>query len=231
MGEHATARGGVAGDVRCSVVQVEAGTGFLLEDRLIVSCAHVITGHRRTDGTAPAGPVTVRFPHLDGQDLPAEIIPEWWHDPDRGDVAFLRLAGTLPEQAPAAAAGRTHAGRTAGASVRVPNQRSRRRRVRLRHHRRPGDQRRRTTMDTTTEATEITKGFSGAPAVDEHTGLVVGMINAVTPPDQFGRGTQTAYLIPAEWLRALYPALPTAGICPYRGLAPFTSEDTAWFFG
>ena len=33
------------------------------------------------------------------------------------------------------------------------------------------------------EAAEITEGFSGAPVVDRHSGLVVGMVDAVAPPD------------------------------------------------
>jgi hypothetical protein len=69
--------GGDWGDVRRSVVQVFdgrgrcAGTGFLVEGGLLVSCAHVIT----SDEVPPDGPVTVRFAHLDGHDRLAEVIP------------------------------------------------------------------------------------------------------------------------------------------------------------
>lgn len=222
---------GVRRDLRCSIVQVGAGTGFLLDGGLIVSCAHVITGNGRGDGSPPVGPVMVRFPHLDGQDRPAEVLAERWHGPDHEDVAFLRLAGPPPEQArPLRLAERTLTGRrvrTFGFPRNAPAGGAYGYAV-------VGD---RVTSDDgylwvqLREATEITRGFSGAPAVDERTGLVVGMVDAVTAPDRLGRGVETAYLIPTEQLRTCCPALPATGVCPYRGLAHFTSEDAAWFFG
>jgi WD40 repeat protein len=237
VSEHATVRDGVRGDLRCSVVQVLdgrgecAGTGFLLDGGLVASCAHVITGNSRGDGVPPTGPVMVRFPYLGAQSWLAEVIAEWWRGPTQGNVAFLRLAGTLPERAqPLRLAERAITGRRVnifgfprhapaggiyGYAVvgdRLPSDIGQ-----------PWVQLR--------EATEITEGFSGAPAVDERTGLVVGMVDAVAPPDRGGRTAKTAHLVPAEQLRILCPALPAAGVCPYRGLAHFTSEDTAWFFG
>ncbi|MGH8886284.1 MAG: S1 family peptidase [Egibacteraceae bacterium] len=191
-------------DLRRSVVQVLdsrgecAGTGFLLEGGVVVSCAHVIAGNGRGDGSPPAGPVMVRFPHLDGQDRPAEIITEWWQGPDQGDVAFLRMAGSPPEQArPLRLAERALVGRRVNAfgfPINAP----------AGGHHGYGVVGDRLTSDAghlwvqLREATEITEGFSGAPAVDERTGLVVGMVDAVTAPDRLGRGTETAYLIPAE---------------------------------
>jgi WD40 repeat protein len=212
-------------------VRVGAGTGFLLDGGLVVSCAHVLSGNSRRDGAAPAGPVMVRFPHLDGQERPAAVVAEWWHSPGQGDVAFLRLAGTLPDGArPLRLAERALAGRRVrafGFPANAPAGGANGYAV-------VGDP---VASDDgqpwvqLREATEITKGFSGAPVVDERTGLVVGMVDSVATPDRLGRGTETAYLIPAEQLRVLCPALPAAGVCPYRGLGHFTSEDAAWFFG
>src|SRR5437016_4423885 len=52
------------------------------------------------------------------------------------------------------------------------------------------------------QATEITEGFSGAPVIDEHTGFVLGMIDSIASPDRLLRGIATAYITPAESLRA-----------------------------
>ena len=81
------------------------------------------------------------------------------------------------------------------------------------------------------QASEISEGFSGAPVLDERTGLVIGMIHSVSPPDQLARGTATAYLTPVERLRQVCPQLPASQARPYRGLASFTGADTDWFFG
>lgn len=206
-----------------------AGTGFLLEGGLLVSCAHVIA--RRGDGSPPAGPITVRFPHLDGRDRLAEVVPAWWRGPDRGDVAFLRLTQPPPDQARGLRlAERVIAERQVrafGFPVNAPAQGHYGYAV-------VGDP---LSSDTgqalvqLRDATEITEGFSGGPVADERTGLVVGMVDSVSPPDRLARGSATAYLIPAERLRAICPELPASGAHPYRGLAHFTSDDTEWFFG
>lgn len=53
---------------------------------------------------------------------------------------------------------------------------------------------------------EVTVGFSGAPAIDEESGLVVGMVTAITVTDRFGKGGRTALLTPAENLAAIHPS-------------------------
>ncbi len=49
-----------------------------------------------------------------------------------------------------------------------------------------------------TDCTEVTEGFSGGPVLDEHTGLVIGMVNSVAPPDRLDRGQATAYVTPTD---------------------------------
>src|SRR2546426_9113152 len=93
------------GDLRRSVVEVLdpvgdcAGSGFLLGDGLVVSCAHVVAPGRGDD-PPPGSRIMLRFPHVDEDTHPAEAIPQWWRAVDRGDVAFLRLTGPPPEAAP-----------------------------------------------------------------------------------------------------------------------------------
>ncbi|MGH8904845.1 MAG: trypsin-like peptidase domain-containing protein, partial [Egibacteraceae bacterium] len=202
---------------------------------------HVVAGWGKGDGSPPAGPVMVCFPHLDGQDgpgqdgpgqdQPAEVVAEWWQGPDRGDVAFLRLAGSPPDRAqPLRLAERALEGRRVKAFGFPRN-------APAGGHYGYGLVGDRVTSDAgqpwvqLTDCAEITEGFSGAPVVDVRTGLVVGMVDSIAPPDRWVRGAETAYVTLAERLRALCPALPEVGVCPYRGLGHFTSEDTAWFFG
>jgi Trypsin-like peptidase domain len=91
-------------DLTRSVVQVldgdgaPAGTGFVVGPQLLVTCAHLFTGHGE-DGGLPSGPVTVVFAHLNGARRAAQVDPRYWRDPDGADVAFLRLDEPLPRQA------------------------------------------------------------------------------------------------------------------------------------
>ncbi|WP_203695383.1 nSTAND1 domain-containing NTPase [Catellatospora coxensis] len=229
------ASGGGPPDLLRGVVQVldghgrTAGTGFLVADGLLVTCAHVIAG---PGGAPPGGPVPVRFAHLDDQPRRAWALPEHWRAPDRGDVAFLRLADPAPALArplplgtsdggarhpvktfgfPANAPGGGHYGYgLAGDPIHGDNG---------------------VELLQLSEATEITQGFSGGPVVDERSGLVIGMVDSVAAPDRHGRGRSTAYITPVATLRAAHPGLAVADVCPYPGLRPFTTGDAAWFHG
>jgi WD40 repeat protein len=82
-----------------------------------------------------------------------------------------------------------------------------------------------------TDANDLTTGFSGGPVVDEVTGLVIGMVTAISPVDRQHRGTGIAYATPAQVLREVLPELMDHQVCPYRGLEPFTADDAGWFHG
>lgn len=229
------ASGGGPADLIRGVVQIldgsgrTAGTGFLVADGLLVTCAHVIAG---PDGAPPTGPVPVRFAHLDEQPRRAWALAEHWRTPSHGDVAFLRLADPAPALArplplgtsdggarhpvktfgfPANAPGGGHYGYgVAGDPVRGDNG---------------------VELLQLSDATEITQGFSGGPVVDERSGLIIGMVDSVAAPDRHGRGRSTAYITPVATLRAVHPGLAVADVCPYPGLRPFTTGDAAWFHG
>lgn len=66
------------------------GTGFLASTDLVVTCAHVV---------AKEEAVQVQFAGRT-EVLSASLIPEYYQEPDKGDVAFLRLekspAGMIP---------------------------------------------------------------------------------------------------------------------------------------
>jgi hypothetical protein len=55
---------------------------------------------------------------------------------------------------------------------------------------------------------QFSKGFSGAPAVDQATGLVLGMIAVIASPDEKGRGGGTVLIIPADLIAAICPQTP-----------------------
>jgi HEAT repeat protein len=65
------------------------GTGFVVSDRLAVTCAHVV----ELCGAGPGDPVRIVF-HTNGQYCQAQILSDYWRSPDGDDVVVLRL---LPE--------------------------------------------------------------------------------------------------------------------------------------
>ncbi|MGH3927353.1 MAG: hypothetical protein ACRDTT_31565, partial [Pseudonocardiaceae bacterium] len=78
-----------------------------------------------------------------------------------------------------------------------------------------------------TDTSEVTRGFSGGPVLDETARRVVGMVTAITRPDRDGRLDRTAFVTPTETLWAVCPELQV----PYRSLDAFTEEDAAFFYG
>ncbi|MGH8902826.1 MAG: trypsin-like peptidase domain-containing protein [Egibacteraceae bacterium] len=224
-------------DLTRSVVQVlnvhgrPAGIGFLVGERLAVTCAHVLTGDGADDG-APVGPVTVVFAHLDGAAYTVRVDPQWWRGPDGGDVAFLRLDEPAPGQAQPLTLGgsegvRGHRVKTFGFPLNAPGAGHYGYGVAGDQILGDGDVR----LLQLTGCTEVTEGFSGSPVLDERTGLVIGMVNSVSRPDRLARGQATAYVTPTETLRAVCPELGVSQVCPYRGLEPFTAAHAAWFHG
>ena len=223
-------------DLTRSVVQVldahgrPAGSGFVVGQRLVVTCAHVLDGG---SGHEPAaGPVSVRFPHVHDTVWAARVDPRLWRSPDGADVAFLRLDGPLPARAQplglgGSAGARGHRVKAFGFPANAPGG----------GHYGYGVAGDPIVGDggaplvQLTECTEVTEGFSGGPVLDERTGLVIGMVHAVSSPDRLARGRSTAYVTPTETLREVCGELALSDICPYRGLEPFTAGDAAWFYG
>ncbi len=57
------------------------------------------------------------------------------------------------------------------------------------------------------------------------------MVAAIVAPDEAWRGDTTALATAAELIVAAWPALAIDEECPYRGLEPFTANDTRFYFG
>ncbi|WP_329384024.1 trypsin-like peptidase domain-containing protein [Streptomyces sp. NBC_01351] len=206
-----------------------AGAGFLVAENILITCAHVV----HAAGSGPGENVRVNFPHVDGAPR-AEglVLDEPWRAPEDADVAVVRLSGTPPgvwglplgsasgcrgHQVcsfgfPAQAAAGGHFGFGVAGDL-LPATESRGAHLQL------------------TAANDLTTGFSGAPVMDEVTGLVIGMLTEITAPDDHERGLGIAYVTPTDVLREVWPDLAERDVCPYRGLEPFTSEEARWFEG
>src|SRR5262245_19559562 len=201
------------------------GAGFLVSATHVCTCAHVVAAALGTAPDAespPEGLVSLDFPLLVGAEATAEVT-SWLpvRDDDTGDLALLRLTDTPPETArPARLAGAEDLwghrirvfgfpkGRPDGVWVEG----------RLRGRQGTGWLQ----MEALTPGPVVQQGFSGSPVWDEELRAVVGL--TVTTES----GSSTAYLLPSERIRLLWP---DAGGCPYRGLAAFQEAGAPLFHG
>ncbi|MFD5615200.1 trypsin-like peptidase domain-containing protein, partial [Kitasatospora sp. NPDC127060] len=227
--------GGGVRDLPAAVAQVVGpdgevvGAGFLVAEGILVSCAHVV----QAAGGGPGATVRLVFPHAEGAPrLEGHVLEDSWRAVEGDDVAIVRLTGT-PAATRAVRLGsaegsRGHQVRSFGFPAQAP----------------PGGHfgfgvagdllpatEGREVHLQLTEANDLTTGFSGAPVLDEVTGLVIGMLTEITAPDEHERGQGIAYVTPTQVLRRIWPELTEQAVCPYRGLEAFTAEDARWFQG
>ncbi|MGX4690710.1 nSTAND1 domain-containing NTPase [Streptomyces sp. JNUCC 63] len=208
-----------------------AGAGFLVSQDVVLTCAHVV----RAAGAGPGERLRLIFPRAVGApEAEGQVLVEPWRAPDDKDVAVIRLtemsAMVQPLALGSAAGCRGHRVRSYGFPSQAPEGG---------HfgYGTAGDLLPAATENAgggllqLTGANDLTQGFSGGPVVDEVTGLVIGMVTAITAPDGHLRGQGIAYATPTEIMREVWPDLVEREVCPYRGLEPFTAEHTAWFHG
>ncbi|MEV4494505.1 serine protease [Micromonospora arborensis] len=158
------------------------GAGIALDDRHVLTCAHVVSagGETASPGTEPTWPVLV---DLVGQavsrTVPARVMPGcWWPPTDdgRGDITLLELAEPVP-QGPFAPLRRVR--RTWDRRVIMygfPETLEHGVFVEARLTGRSGAGRERIQMVSATTGPQVSQGFSGAAVVDADTGHVVGMV-------------------------------------------------------
>lgn len=214
------------------------GTAFLVGQREVLTCAHVV---ERAQGCAPGaavedpGTVLLDFPLLSEPESASQLVAARVSvlvpalADDTGDVAVLTLdpgppAGASPVRLVAQEDLWGHPCRVFGFATRrdhgvwvsgVLRARQAAGWVQLE------------SSDVTGYAVEA--GFSGAPVWDDELSAVVGMaVAAETRGD-----LRAAYLIPTAALSRAWPPLVavTRPPCPYRGLAAFREQDEALFFG
>ncbi len=188
--------------VRVDVDGQAQGTGFVVSDELVVTCAHVVAD----SSGQPAAHIAINF-RATGEARPAQLVSEYWRSPETDDIAVLRFAGGLPSGVQIARLGSSadthdHCCVTLGyPSAGAIN----------------GLHGRGTVYGSVTEdsgrtlvqvsSKEITPGFSGAPVLDVATRRVIGMATEILRPDRFGRLGEVAFLTPIEMIRAVCPEL------------------------
>jgi Trypsin-like peptidase domain len=219
----------------CGTDGVIVGAGFLVRERYILTCAHVVSQALDLADSPvdpPPGVVSLDFPRIPPHTLlTAKVI--LWYPPlsdGSGDLAGLELEREPP----------TRAERVRFASAEDV----------WKHDFSalgfPEDYvegvwatgrllRRQATNwiqieDVKAQGFAVGPGFSGTPVWDEQLQGVVGMVVAASRPAD----TRTAFVIPLEVLASAWPLLTIPQDQPrnpYKGLHPFTQRDAADFFG
>lgn len=207
------------------------GSGFVVAPQgLVVTCAHVVNhalGRPSETAKGPAEAVTVHFLH-GGERVRASVIA--WSPMKERDVAVLRLDGELPEGVTplflgSAALAKDKTLHTFGFPDANPVE---------------GLAAQCEVVGETSFSgfpvlqvcsSEVTQGFSGAPAWDETLRVALGMVTRITAPDRQGRLSETTLLIPTESIRAICPDLRLPVGKPYRALDFFAEEHAPLYFG
>ena len=197
------------------------GAAFLVADRLMVTCAHVI----RSAGKKSGEMVTLRL--ADGSIVNVQIVGKYWREAEAEDVAFLQLEQPLRDTEPLRLGSsmgiRGHGFSTFGFPK--PSQELAGRGEIV------GEAVVNKLKLLQLDSRQVTPGFSGAPVFDDVTKRVVGMVVAITPPDEYQRQGTTAFAIPSETLREICEELQSLDICPFKSLDVFNEEDAEFFFG
>ena len=178
------------------------GTGFVVSEQMILTCAHVI----EKTGGKPGERVAIRY-HHQGELRQAKVDEAGWRPAERDDIAVLHLLEALPEGVRPLALGSSHAsqghafqafgypaigdyqGNWATGSIegRVPK----------------ADGRQMLQLTSS----QLSQGHSGCPVWDETLGQVVGMVAEVYVAGGQLKNRDTAFATPAEALLEASPAL------------------------
>ncbi|MFI8831752.1 trypsin-like peptidase domain-containing protein [Streptomyces afghaniensis] len=230
----------MAGPYEAGIVRVVGGdggtmgTGFIASAGLVVTCAHVVV----KAGAGPGQHVRL-VRHSDGASWLGTVAEEWWGGEQNDDVAVLRVQEAPAEAALLLGSPDLSADRwlwTYGFPAAKPiDGMSGSCRV-------VGPAREHGYAVHVIESDQVTKGYSGAPVVDEKLGVVVGMVVSITaarevvagigekakfpaPFDPGGRQGRTAFMIPAATIRQRCPELELRNRSPYRGLDVLENPD------
>jgi CHAT domain-containing protein/trypsin-like peptidase len=205
----------VTGLVRISTPGgVVVGAGLVVDDRHVVTCAHVVMAALQLSAGAtewPGGAVILDFPALGGGKTSARVVPDGWipiKEDGRGDVAVLELEGSPPPDAtaPVIRVARGSLGHRVmaygfprgvdsgmAATGRLLGQ--------------VGLGWQLVQIGAEGSGAPIESGFSGSPVWDLDLGAVVGIITAQDRRPWVRGEAQTAWMIPAEVLAQAWPPM------------------------
>lgn len=178
------------------------GTGFVAAKRLILTCAHVVEAAQ----CEPGGTLRLRF-YKNREELSARVRPDGWSQPSLHDVAALDMFGDLPAGVGPVELGEAKAsvGHPFSAFGFAPV-------TKLQFLKATGEIKELLAPPNVSPRLQLTsqepdEGMSGAPVLDEIQQKVVGMIGSGIKAARPTKNIFTAFAIPSETLRRVYPPL------------------------
>ena len=216
------------------------GVGFLVAERHVLTCAHVVNlalgrDRRAQDPPSEQDLVDLEFPLADDAFCRARV-QQWMPPPPSGirgsegaDIAGLVIVKGKP---PGVAPARLTSGAPAGCQVDVfgyPDAVARPDGVWAPARVAGAVGGGLLQIDADRDgAWQAQPGFSGAPVIDRASGAVLGMFKAASTSDEH----DDSYAIPTSLLGAAWPdVLAVLPPNPYKGLAAFTPADAELFLG
>ena len=185
------------------------GTGFLVTETTILTCAHVI----KKAESEPGGRVQIRFA-TDKSETVAVVDLSSWSPVDEHDTALLHIEH-IPNDAEHLSLGSSsgtsgHIFRTYGYAT-IGSVQGLGARGEIIDVVEGGN-----LLQITSQ--EIERGFSGAPVIDEARGVVVGMITWGKTSTSTQRHRDTTFAVTTEAIQNTYQELDFSDICPFLGL-------------
>ncbi len=217
------------------------GTGFLVTEKYILTCAHVVnqTLNKEKDANEePSETIYLDFPFTgkpDVETLKSKVV--FWLAMDENevkktgikgafDIALLELERPISNIEPVLLLGKYDEGnefRTLGFPQNFDQGKPARGRIVL-----PQANGLVQLEGWKTDPAFIVEGFSGAPVIDIKLAGVVGMVVG----SHEGIASLVSLMIPSTVLLKVCPQLQAVGFkCPYKGLSAFLEKDKPYFFG
>jgi tetratricopeptide (TPR) repeat protein len=209
------------------------GGGFLVGDRRVLTCAHVVAdalGRERSDLQRPEAEVFLDFPLLPGAPTASAHVEVWRplgpggsDDPGQGDIAVLELVHPTPTGAqPIRRVGAGNLWRRRFGAFGFPTWHDD---GTYSYGHCLGPQASGWIQVESTSEYRIEGGYSGTPAWDDERDLIIGMVVAA----EGAHAVKAAWVIPASTLADLCPGLNVVVLAEKESAAPAAGVPRAVF--